>query len=420
MLQTPDLAYAIGLPPEQAIAYFESLDYRISRNAIHAYNAAQARAFTVTGITRMDVLQDVKHGLDRALRDGTTFGTFQNETNDLLRRRGWMRVAGGDQADPASGEIIANLPPHRMQTIFRTNMQSALMAGKYQQLMEDVEFAPYWQYVAVMDKRTRPSHAALHGRIFRYDDPIWNVAFPPCGFNCRCGVRALRLRDIERRGLEVQTSEGRLEEIEINVGKQTRRAMAYIDPISHTRFIADPGFGRRPVRAQQTLAQVLGQKLTDTAPEIGAQVMHGTPRLVASLAEDYTPWANSILAAAQAQNTYRVVAVMTPEIVTALQRRQLTPDSAAIRLRDTELLHLVRDAGLTHAQVLSLPGLINGARAVLWDKQDHTLIYVLGAGAQSGEQSIVRVSANSIQTADTMQTETLKNARYELIKGGLE
>lgn len=60
---------------------------------------------------------------------------------------------------------------------------------------------PYLMYVAVMDGRTRPSHAALNGKIWRKDDPVWSVIFPPNGFNSRCRTRALTAGQIQREGL---------------------------------------------------------------------------------------------------------------------------------------------------------------------------------------------------------------------------
>lgn len=53
------------------------------------------------------------------------------------------------------------------------------------------ELRPYWQYDAVNDSKTRPSHLAMDGRVFMADDPIWDTWFPPNGFKCRCTVKTL-------------------------------------------------------------------------------------------------------------------------------------------------------------------------------------------------------------------------------------
>lgn len=440
MRRAPNLAYAIGLPPTDAIEYFRSLGYRVSRNAVQAYNAARAHAYTVTGITRMDVLQDVKLGIDKTLEQGTTLADFKRETHELLRRRGWLRTEGGTYAD-VDGEVVATLPPHRLQTIFRTNTQSAYMAGRYKQLLDQADIAPYWQYVAVMDDRTRPHHAALNGLIFRHDDPFWDSFFPPCGFNCRCSVRALRLRDIERRGLTISDSAGMLEDTEVILGKQTRPAIAFVDRATRQRVVADPGFGRRPIQTRPTIAQVLGNKLEAVDASIAAVVAQSQPGLVHSLAEDFVPWAQDILALGQAGNTYRVIAVFTPKIVMELRQRKLTPETSAVTLRDTELLHLNRDskrgrgAALTREQILNLPALLQQARAVLWDIEDPALVYVLNIQGTRAEKAVVRIDwegrvrdaagrdkrrMNSLRTTGVAHLGNLKSARYKLIEGSLD
>ncbi|WP_103035221.1 phage head morphogenesis protein [Castellaniella caeni] len=449
MPTAPDLSFAIGLPPTEAIAYFEGLGYQVSRNAIQAYTAARARAFTITGVARLDILQDIKGGLERSLRNGTTFSTFQDEVHEQLRRRGWVRLDDGTHADPATGEVVARLPPHRLQTIFRTNTQSALMAGRYQQMMEGVEIAPYWQYVAVMDERTRPSHAAANGRIFRHDDPFWDSHFPPCDFNCRCSVRALRGRDLERRGLTVDSSDGMLEPTEIRVGEHDVPATAFVDRTRRTRFVPGPGFGHRPIplpgsgpaRRAGTLGQVAGEKLMAADARIGAAAAKASPALSTALREEYTSWAQSVLAAGRAANAYRVVGAMSQETVTALQQRQQSPADAALVLRDVELLHLARDtkrargAALSAAQILALPELLAHARAVLWDRTDPALVYVLDVQGQTASKVIVRVrwhgrlregdersarAFNSVRTAGVVQVGDLRTGRYELLEGALE
>ena len=64
---------------------------------------------------------------------------------------------------------------------------------------------PYWQYLAVMDKRTRPSHAILNGLVYPADHEFWQSNYPPNGFRCRCGVITLSQRQVQEQKLEVQT-----------------------------------------------------------------------------------------------------------------------------------------------------------------------------------------------------------------------
>ncbi|MGN7062088.1 phage head morphogenesis protein, partial [Neisseria sp. P0001.S006] len=67
--------------------------------------------------------------------------------------------------------------------------------------------APGWQSSAILDSRTRQSHAAAHGAVNHIDDPFCNYFYPPNGFNCRCTVRALSDRDLKRRNLMPQKAQ---------------------------------------------------------------------------------------------------------------------------------------------------------------------------------------------------------------------
>ena len=89
--------------------------------------------------------------------------------------------------------------------VYWQNVRSAQAAGKYQEMMEDAKegVAEYWQYVAVMDKSTRPAHAALNGLIRRYDDPFWNTNYPPNGYYCRCTVRSLSKEYLKAHGYDI-------------------------------------------------------------------------------------------------------------------------------------------------------------------------------------------------------------------------
>ncbi len=245
-----DLSFAIGLPPEQAIRYFEAKGYTIGFNWQEVWGEAHARAFTVAGVTKLDILADIKQALGEALSKGETLADFQHRLQPLLEAKGWW--GKGRIVDQDSGEIIGKrLNPRRLDTIFRTNLQSAYMAGRYQAQLDNAEARPWWEYVAVMDNRTRPMHRQLHGRVFRYDDPFWRSFYPPNGWRCRCRVRTRSSADLSRLGLQADDSSGQLDTVDQPIDRQgnTRPAPAWTNPRTGQRFMADAGFGWNPGRA---------------------------------------------------------------------------------------------------------------------------------------------------------------------------
>ena len=50
------------------------------------------------------------------------------------------------------------------------------------------------------DLRTRPEHAALHGKIAHRDDKFWATNYPPNGWNCRCAVEFVSKDEMDAHG----------------------------------------------------------------------------------------------------------------------------------------------------------------------------------------------------------------------------
>lgn len=249
-MAAPDLGFAISLPPEEAIKYFEGKGYAIGFKWQDVWSEAHAKAFTVAGVTKLDVLQDIRAELDKAIRNGGTFQEFQNNLIPTLKQKGWW--GKGKIVDEGTGEIAGKrLNPRRLETIFRTNVQSAYMAGRYREQLASAATRPFWEYIAVLDNRTRPLHRDLSGRIFRYDDAFWESFYPPNGWNCRCRVRTRSERDMDRRDLASSNSDGYMDTTEQLIDRKgnTRSVPVYNDPITGKPFTADPGFGFNPGRA---------------------------------------------------------------------------------------------------------------------------------------------------------------------------
>jgi len=242
-----DLGYAFTLPPEKAVEYFESKGHRISWNWFDTYQEANARAFTVAKAMRLDVLQDIRSSVDDAIRNGTTFNEFKKNMEPTLQKHGWW----GKQTliNPQGEEEIVQLGSvRRLKTIYQTNLQTAYMSGRWKGMVENAQERPYWMYVAVNDKATRPEHKALHGHVFRWDDPIWQSLYPPNGWGCRCRVRALTERQVKSKGLEVESSEGKLSEVQRLVSKKSGelQPVTTYDLDNGQRFVPDAGWSYNP------------------------------------------------------------------------------------------------------------------------------------------------------------------------------
>lgn len=199
-----ELAALLNQPPEAAVEFFRAKGLELTWNWHDQWRDAHSRAFTVAKLARMDILVDIQDAVQRALDTGEPEAEFKRRMGALLQQKGWWGkkiVVGAD----GQAEVVQGGSPRRLSTIFRTNLQSAYMAGRWKQFAAEASEAPYVQYIAVMDGRTRPSHSRFNGKVFRIDDPVWKIIAPPNGFNCRCRIRNLSAAELARRGLKVET-----------------------------------------------------------------------------------------------------------------------------------------------------------------------------------------------------------------------
>jgi SPP1 gp7 family putative phage head morphogenesis protein len=253
------LINAFNLPPEKAIEYFKSKGYTFSWDWTDTLNEAHARAFTVAKTMRIDVLQDIRGMLQRSLDEGLTFQQFKKELTPRLKAKGWWGKKmvgdgkGGTPRDAALRDRQVQLGSvRRLKTIYRTNMQTAYMAGRYKGMKDVAKRRPYWMYIAVMDSKTRPGHRILHRKVFHHTDPFWNTHYPPNGWGCRCRVKNVSGRELKRDGLTVDTSTGKLKNDEVLLSKKTgeiTNVTTYKDPLTGTSVAPDPGFNYNPGRA---------------------------------------------------------------------------------------------------------------------------------------------------------------------------
>jgi uncharacterized protein with gpF-like domain len=180
----PEAAYG-SLPFEEAIAYFRSKGYALSPESWRdVWQEAHARAFTVARVTEMDVLEDIRREVDKALASGTSLQQFQADARKMLERKGWFAPSGVDaEITLPDGTVMKRLTPWRLETIYRTNLQTAYAVGRYRQMEEVKAARPYWQYKTRPVADSRPEHLAQEGKVYHADHPFWDEWYPPNGFN---------------------------------------------------------------------------------------------------------------------------------------------------------------------------------------------------------------------------------------------
>ena len=244
-MANPDIGFAVNLKPHEAIRYFESKGLKLTKGWNELWQAAHVKAFTVAHVAKMDVLLDIHSALRDALHDGMTEQAFMDALTPRLQAKGWW----GKAIDKGTGEVLETYPgtsipvqygsPTRLRLIYQQNMQTAHMAGRYQQLMDGAWTTPLWQYIAVKDSNARPTHSALHGRVWRHDDPIWDTLYPPNGWNCRCRVSPMSEKAAKRKGIPVEDSAKLLETRLVPAGKSPDGSMRYAKVVGIKTGIPD-------------------------------------------------------------------------------------------------------------------------------------------------------------------------------------
>lgn len=390
--QKIDLGYAVKLAPKDAIAYFESKGYKISFDWWEIEARAHAQSFTVAHAARLDILKDIREAFDKALKQGITERDFVKQLTPLMQTKGWW----GKQVlvDAQGGAKVVQLgSPWRLKNIYRTNKRVAFAAGRYKQQKEDADISPWWQYVAMLDSRTRPGHRALDGRVFRHDDPVWDSIYPPNGWGCRCRVRTLSDRRLKRLGLKPESSEGRLRTVqqELGVDKFTGEvitrpatALRYTDPVSgETKwFTPSPGWSHNPGKLAYGTDIELLRKLSRVKDSgLRAQVIQRINNNPARH-KAFSAWVDARLRQRRPGHDAAVIGLITDTLAEWVHTNKKTGIARIVALPHKRLIHADSPKHAEDGIALSLeeykrlPEILANPDAVYWDKKHRNLVFV--------------------------------------------
>ncbi len=142
------------------------------------------RAFYLTGVIRDQVLGLAKNSLFSSIKNGSDLREAVAGLKAVMEPYVKQGIADPELAGGA-----------RLETVVRTNVVDAFNMSRLETYKENGDFVKGLEYSAILDDRVREDHAAMDGRKYAIDDPIWDRWTPPNGFNCRCVLIPVTLAD---------------------------------------------------------------------------------------------------------------------------------------------------------------------------------------------------------------------------------
>jgi hypothetical protein len=164
---------------DEAVAYFrQKLGRMLPRAEFDRLELEEkARAFTAARVATADSLQELYDALDKILSSGGVLRDFQEVARRFLTE------------------------PWHLNLVFNQNISSAYGAGHLIQAQQARELRPYGRYLHGINPR--PTHKALHGRVYPLDHLFWVYHWPPWEFGCNCEVQTLSSAEVEAQGLSI-------------------------------------------------------------------------------------------------------------------------------------------------------------------------------------------------------------------------
>jgi len=197
MSAASDFAMLRRLPPAGAVAYLRGRkNIAVTHSWQDLWHEEHARQFTISRLTRADLLADIRHALEVSVRGDLSRRDWMRDTEQLLADAGWWGTK--EVVDPATGKTVrTTFDAARLKLIFDTNTRQAAAAGQWERVQATKKTHPFLRYITKDDDRVRPAHRAWHNLVLPVDDPFWQTHWPPNGWRCRCRVVAMSQREYD-------------------------------------------------------------------------------------------------------------------------------------------------------------------------------------------------------------------------------
>lgn len=449
------MADGSGPIPKEALDYVKRKELRVGFDYRDVWLEQHAQLFTVAKVTQAEVLAGLKTSLEQALERGETFESWVKNIRPELEKAGWWgrREVVDDQTGNIRETDLSS--PHRLRTIYEHNMRTARGAAQWQRIQRTKRALPYLLYQIGPSVHHREEHVQWHGILLPVDHPFWTTHFAPNGWGCKCHIRQVGKSEYERLirdGLSspsivedpktgqlttvqelrngVPTGRLKMERKPVQTEAPPVRTREWINKrtgeIERVPVGIDPGWDHNPgitYRTDQQSRQYTA-KLATLPPDIGAETWQITkPRVLPVIERDFKQWGQAVIDAGKATGEARTIGAVKPQVIKAMADRGVEPKSAAIMIRDRDLLHASRDAkqrttaaglpkALTTEELLDLPGLIDRAEAALLDERSGTLLLVYPAKRREAGKLVVALdyrlkSAAGVETVNVVKSASL-------------
>ncbi len=361
------------------------------------YGEEHDNAFVVAGANRNDIIADFRKAVDKAITAGTTLEQFRADFDNIVAKYGWDYNGGRDW---------------RSRVIYDTNLFSSYQAGRYEQHQRLKQLRPYWEYKHQDGvKNPRPLHQSWDGLILHSDNPWWQTHYPINAYGCHCTVISHSASSLKRRGLSVSdTPQVEYETRVVGVRSGNPRFVNVPQGI-------DPGFERIPGQNRADMpSKLLFDKATAVPPKLAAKMVGNvlaTPAVKRLLDAEIASMVDTVFEEKLARGVSKSVGVIPAAVIEALEAKGIAPETAVITLRDTDILHALRDgknSGLPLAFWHNLASYLISPEAVLLDttQRDAALLYVVDLGKSKGKAVLKMDYLVKVKNTETGKKERIK------------
>ncbi|MES1977514.1 MAG: phage minor head protein [Pseudomonadota bacterium] len=375
------------------------------------------KVFAVAGAVNADLLADLHKSLVTGLEKGTTITQFRKDFDAAVQKHGWT---------------YKGKRGWRTSVIFNTNMRTAHMAGRWEQLLVNSASRPYLQYRTAGDSRVRPQHKAWNGLVYAIGDAFWQTHYPPNGWGCRCTIRAYSDADLGALGIKPSAA------FEV----KTRRVVSQDGEITDQVPVGvDPGWDHNVGQSWLQPELALGQKLAKLPRYLQGPLVDKSisPAFQKVLSEQFKAFRKVIKTEQVGRGNAQIVGFLDSATMAALAEKVpgLTLESISVGVFDKKTIHLegAHKAATKAGQVWpddwidALPENLRNYRAVLWDVKSETLVVVpQGSFNKKAVPKIVLrpniktrqgESLSVVSLGAAPASDLLKSGQYTLLVGDL-